>query len=371
MKSHKLHFTIGAEFPQLLVKLAREYLYNNLDFSRAIEFLNDSLIGITSEESLSILLGENTLTISEENSLKIVKETGYCPDTLKWLLDKSFEIEDTSRDYINCIDSAADYLKGHNGTFTAQVSWKDILNNTFHLDYGDEQESLELVCQCIDMMKIYQSSVRVKMETLKRVAIIIDEFHMLPRFEMTERLFQHFKLFIETDFTDMPNCVKSIVTEWHEHRHDLDEQLQNLQELDPGTDLCAHPFDAGWISPYGKLYGIFGEYGDMLHMRIADRLKEMGFVDEKLREEHEPNDAYFSHNGWIRVHGDHVLFDGYNSTEPDEIIDMTEYQKDALLAYGKQAFNGKLRCGVLYKEVTMAQLYSMDKFALRKLFAFN
>ena len=126
--------------------------------------------------------------------------------------------------------------------------------------------------------------------------------------------------------------------------------------------------DAGWLSPDGLYYGLKGAVANFLHIQIADLLKATYRIrpDEDI-----PADTWMARNGWVKIHHDEVLFDGYYQNKCGHpLVPLTEVQKTRIAQYGKALYNGVLKFGMNKQECSVSKFQQMDEVAIRKLFDF-
>lgn len=125
-------------------------------------------------------------------------------------------------------------------------------------------------------------------------------------------------------------------------------------------------YDAGWLSPDGKFYGENGPSLNMIHLNIAERLKQNGLDgDRELEKE-----------GWIKIHDDEVYGCFIGELKPSSDFPYaycpTEIQVKMICDYIDKYHNGKLYTRPKIVETTDAistyKLRQMDKVMLHKLF---
>lgn len=125
-------------------------------------------------------------------------------------------------------------------------------------------------------------------------------------------------------------------------------------------------YDAGWLSPDGKFYGENGSASNMIHLNIAERLKQNGLDgDRELEKE-----------GWIKIHYDEVYGCFIGELKPSSDFPYaycpTEIQVKMICDYIDKYHNGKLYTRPKIVETTDAistyKLRQMDKVMLHKLF---
>ena len=125
-------------------------------------------------------------------------------------------------------------------------------------------------------------------------------------------------------------------------------------------------YDAGWLSPDGKFYGENGPSLNMIHLNIAERLKQNGLDgDRELEKE-----------GWIKIHDDEVYGCFIGELKPSRDFPYaycpTEIQVKMICDYIDKYHDGKLYTRPKIVKTTDAistyKLRQMDKVMLHKLF---
>ena len=128
-------------------------------------------------------------------------------------------------------------------------------------------------------------------------------------------------------------------------------------------------YSAGWISPTGKYYALNGMYMDLIHCEIALAL----FQEQEIRKdlvyeedyEYEKNpDFILEQNGWVKIHGSSIHFDGWNlHARGKKNIAMTEIQKKMIYEYGQVCRMGILKLGYKQENVSAA-LFDMTELPM-------
>ena len=125
-------------------------------------------------------------------------------------------------------------------------------------------------------------------------------------------------------------------------------------------------YDAGWLSPDGKFYGENGSASNMIHLNIAERLKQNGLDgDRELEKE-----------GWIKIHDDEVYGCFIGELKPSSDFPYaycpTEIQVKMICDYIDKYHNGKLYTRPKIVETTdgirTCKLRQMDNVMLHKQF---
>lgn len=95
-----------------------------------------------------------------------------------------------------------------------------------------------------------------------------------------------------------------------EDEEDEDEEYSLIKPV----DHTEKRWDAGYISPEGLYYALDGDIANMLHNNIADALVYARIIPEDFEDE-VTADSYLERKGWVKQHGDHILFSGYDNSK--------------------------------------------------------
>lgn len=139
-------------------------------------------------------------------------------------------------------------------------------------------------------------------------------------------------------------------------------------------------WNAGWLSPNGDFYGTNGDMSQMLHNELSDKLYEIGIIPQLESISTNP-DRWLGENGWTKIHGNWILYEGYliakRTSFQDEFdmpivkaVPMTKEQRDQISLYGKLCHGGKLRFGYKQEPISAARFEMIDDASIWKLFDF-
>lgn len=93
-------------------------------------------------------------------------------------------------------------------------------------------------------------------------------------------------------------------------------------------------WDAGWISPDGKVWAECGEAGNMIHVVLARRIFE--YMNYELPKDEWNADRELEARGWVKFHHQEVAFTGYQETGLAGRHKITNRQKDRLQEYARR-----------------------------------
>lgn len=124
---------------------------------------------------------------------------------------------------------------------------------------------------------------------------------------------------------------------------------------------------AGWLSPEGDYYALNGGIANMLHLNIADKLQQKGIIPK----DEENKDSWLEKNGWVKIHGDWILYGGYlneNFDEPN--VPLNRVQQDLIYKYGQTCHKGILKIGFKMERISAVRFQTTNQLALKNLFGF-
>lgn len=88
---------------------------------------------------------------------------------------------------------------------------------------------------------------------------------------------------------------------------------------------------------------------------------------------HKSMDTWLCEQGWVKVHNNHILYDGYINTAYTKkpLIPISDEQLEAISKYGKFCHKGMLLFGLTYTPCSMAKLEMMEPPMIAKLLDFG
>jgi hypothetical protein len=149
-------------------------------------------------------------------------------------------------------------------------------------------------------------------------------------------------------------------------------------EIEKPVDITNN-YSGGWLAPNGDFYGMDGEYEDMIHEQLSDKMLELGLIPED--ECCDNPDGWLADNGWVKIHFDWVLYDGYlraKRTKTQDVfnmpviqaIPMTDLQRKQIALYGKLCYGGVLKFGLAKNKISIARFEMIEAPMIWKLFDF-
>jgi len=149
--------------------------------------------------------------------------------------------------------------------------------------------------------------------------------------------------------------------------------------LDTGLPVdITKGYSGGWLAPNGDFYGMDGDYAEMIHAQLGDKLLELGIIPEEEDGFHNP-DSWLCNNGWVKIHFDWVLYEGYLRAKRTKIQDdynmpviqaipMTKEQRKQIAIYGEMCYDGALKFGLEKNHISIARFKMTESPMIWKLF---
>lgn len=387
-KTNTLHFTIGEDFGLRIMEIAQEHLIYNLDHKKAVKALTDSFVGMPEDLALKILKGSHVIVVDEADQSVIVTERDEIIherypkiDIRSWYRKEHKKIGDDLR-------SAYEYLgMSTRGIFRYGFEMIFDKDDIIRFTRGDNEGILETLRDDSRIRDISDVSRVV-------LAVILKADKLYTVLEWMDRVYPEE---LEFDYSDPMGSVSKgrhdvlnlLMTRYQNFCNNNSEAiLEEIEEEDDKvrsyvnnaieiTKVLSKPtfepmnildnYSAGWLSPTGEYYGLNGDIGNMLHTNIADKLQEQGIIPEDV----ETVDSWLERNGWVKIHGNWILYGGWENEKLDRpVVPMTEIQKTEIVRYGKLCHKGMLKFGFKMEFISAARFEMTDMLMIRKLFEF-
>jgi len=371
-----LHFTVTGEF---ITEHSRSLFVEDKP-KKAIEFLKTALIGLPEDMAWEIVLGEKKVTgdsdegcgVEEDSQTELFSIPLSIESVWKRLAKKYFsslgELQILQRRIMilgNSDDSTGALYRtcGYEG-FMDIISLKE--DREVYLKRKEIFD--EIVRQIIFV------GIRIN-KTVADLPIV--SFEVPTDYEgVNDRGFYEFFSFeyllksdlIEIQLPDDERKIRyqevikgddrfSAVNSFLEAQREIDKTIKEGIKPTPITE----PKSAGWIAPNGDYYGLDGDIANMLHSQLASAILEAGIVEETDGMDKGNPDNILGKEGWVKVHGNWVLYEGYERVSLGEKeVPITDEQIQALYMYG-QHMGGWLDFGFQKHRVTAVNIPYIDK----------
>lgn len=390
-KMKKLHFSLGEDAGKRLMEIAQEHLIYNLDPNKAMRTITESLIGCSTELALKILTGNLVLivdsdgqTIHGEQRNETHSDFPYL-NIAEWHENEHSKIGDDGRMIYRMLERLEMDLACHstNFDFSITVDYKAIVK---YAESGDLQDLMAQIEDRIDNSPIVG-------QTKDGISIarnyLIKTYKTWGVMEWLEKMYPDIykAQYLEMGHHDVVSMINYKLTNLinsniDELRNQIDSEFESLnnhiaaiQEIDRVIEVGIEPvnikdnYSAGWLAPNGDYYALNGEVSNLLHIQISDALVKKGVIPTSIEGEKVNPDRWLEENGWVKIHGDWILYDGYSlGVLGLPIKHLTEEQKKSIYEYGQLCCSGKLYLGYNKQFVSAARFNMTDKFMLHKYF---
>lgn len=385
MGTQNLHFTLGENAGELLVSIAREHLLYSLTPQKALETIQDSLIGCPVNIALDILIGRTILKTSDDrvsfNAIQYtpdMKDNHEPLDIEAWAERTLLSMKEDANEWDQVILELRNSVIKNDGKFDITVKYNDLIRaiydgNTSNLfDNSEISDTIQSIKYTILGIRDFVSKCFKKIEVIKWLynyypGEIPDGFTVMP----TEVKGLNLKL---TDLMLKDDEVERYISQ-NRYRNDLvTRYIENERNIEKVISKGIQPVDitlnysAGWLAPNGDYYALNGDIANMLHNQIATALWSAKVIPNVDDCKNNP-DQWLCKNGWVKIHGDHILYDGYlQSRYMMPLVRITEEQRNKIALYGKSCHKGMLRFGLRFLPISVAKFEMMDSIMIGKIF---
>lgn len=380
--SETVHFSLGDNAGKLLMQIAYENLTIKYDPQKALEIITKSLHGITIDLALGILCGKLILIVNDDDTMSVVNRdenkhkdypiidiSKWVRSKRAWIIDKGGELYDFLFEVINEVASLT------HGEYQVNIDFKTIIEkflsgDKYDLnDFEDVPELERLICAC-EMSQKYLNNVAKLYGVFNffknNYPKSYPDIDLLRCHEIVDSVSSNLKMLTEANM----ELIKKTANKHSDQLENfITHEIKNSEILEKGI----HPveitdnYSAGWLAPNGDFYGLNGEVANMLHIKIANALVQY----QRIPESRNP-DSWLSRNGWVKIHGDWVLYDGYMQYGFGmDLVPLTEIQKKRLSEYGQTCHNNMLRCGCEQQPCSADMLDDMDEKFIARLFDYR
>ena len=383
-----VHFTLGDGAGKLLTDIAREKIIYSLMPNEGLATIQESLIGCPKNIALDIIKGKLVLKTAEDNvSFDVVQ---YHPDMKEqhppfdiegWAERTLLQIKEIAREWDQAILEMRRAIIENQGTFNISVSYQKLVRYFYtgeenNIIDPDENETVYNIKSAVTGIRNFLEECYKKMDVIKWLANAYPEdipegFLMMPRevnrlnLRLTDMMLKDSEV---EQYIARNLYMDNLVTRFIENEKNIDKVIsEGIQPVE-----ITDNYSAGWLAPNGDFYGLNGEIANMLHNQLADALYKKGIIPRKDSDgdSYERNpDGWLSKHGWVRIHEDRLLYDGYmQSNYGMPLVEITESQRKQIVKYGEKCHGGFLRFGLRLKKYPVRIFENMSPISLRLLF---
>lgn len=388
MKESTSNFTLRNDTGQLLTDIARKKITHNLAPNEGLAIIQESLVGCSKDIALDIIKGKLVLETAEDNvSFNTVQ---YHPDMKEqhppfdiegWVEGMLLYIKEDAKEWYQEIMEMKHTTIKNKGTFDISINYQRLVNYFFTgetdnlLDVYDNEDVYH-IRYVVTGIRNFLEECHKKMDVIKWLANaypedIPDGFLTIPCEVKKLKIMLANITLKDAEIEECINsniCVDNMITRFIENEKSIDKVISKGIQPVEITDK----YSAGWLAPNGDFYGLNGDTANRLHNQLADALYEKRIVPKKDTDgdtyDRNP-DGWLCKHGWIRIHGDHLLYDGYiQSNYKIPMVKITDAQKKQILRYGTHCYGGYLRFGLKQTKYPVSVFASMSELQVRKLF---
>lgn len=399
-----LHFKLGKGFGRLLSEISREHIIVGYDPESAYKVFSQS--GAPPEYALDLLSGNKVIVVGEDketcyivdyNSLDPEVNRSY-PNPISWSNWANTKLSESLEYGLNLIGIIKNELyKG--GTQKVKTFSEDLFKKLYNIpdtvDLGytwngyctlgleellslwnqrDILESENIQIELLGLLSNFDTFLQSTSKLIPCVSWIFEQYgggdkDRLIALQNLSYNGNMLLLYIG-DYKSNEDSLKTLLSVYK--TVDLDDNSDSIishlnKDKVLKTELeflrpvdITKGWDAGYISPEGKVYALCGESSQFLHIQLADRIHDLyGWVRPK-----ENIDWELDRRGWIKFHSGLCLYSGY-CVSPE--IPITNAQKYELARYAKS--QGSIKCGYNRKIVTEDDLIGQTEEYYEELFS--
>ena len=344
MKISTVHMRLGENIGNVMRDIAREHILYDYDIQKALEVYTQG-IGCNISIAKDLILGKLEMVIENPDSSNVfVQDGGDNFDINSWADRKIKDLNETS----SSLSERYQRILNHPSPFRNIVV--NVHVSKKYLKTLDETQLLNDVKDGIDS-NLYLSETK---DLLKDTNKLFNDFIKL------NKIFNFFNIdIIPFSISDCLNDIKDYYTQLIEiatNNNQIGEVNVFKEFLDAEQKIrhtkkiaqcdITKKYDAGWLSPTGIFYGLNGTTANLLHLAIADKLKDIFNQKDNLN-----FDEYLESHGWLKIHNDWVV--GYK-------VKLTEEQIKMISVYGNACYNGVLKFGCSQQPCSIIKFNSME-----------
>jgi len=393
-----VHFRVGADMGITLAEIAQEHLLYNYNPKKALDVFTDSFGGECPEElKISLLKGDHIILVDvEEQIFDVVERKDHMHldkiypklDVRQWYKRKHNEIGEQGREIYSMLERAMNKMVDDDGFFNLEITYNSIFEyingvDEYLLKEIKEDKAIHQIRDLIHITKSYLESTQKLYYTMMMIEKWYPEelkTQYEPRFDgiTTGR-----HMIVESIRIRLEHFLKQntelFQKEQNEEYQGLNNYINATLEIDKTLEKGIEPveikdnYSAGWLAPNGDYYALNGEIANNLHIQIADALRKAGIIPNDIEEKkvRTENCTWLERNGYVKIHGNWILYDGYNQIKRGgKNIPLTDIQIKKLYEYGALCHNGALKIGFKQELITAIRFKDTEPLMYQKLFDF-
>lgn len=399
MKNNTLHFSLNSNMANLLANIAREKIEYNYNIKEGMDVFRKSL-NISEDLIIKLLSGkEYYMTVNDDKvSMDIKTRNGEMDEKSYTIWDCNNLVERYINDFYDNIKFFSTVISELNRYFSkydnrnidiiTKIDIKDIFNHSdeeikdmlfnkfeeykenIDIDsnyYGfSEKQKAKNVFSCIKIIGIFNKWIE---ENIKKINIIewLENNRFIEKNDEKEKIIYYMddikkKMESLISYINNGKIIKNnSVEEYLKIENEIDKTLNNYK-IGTSQNIMDN-YSAGWLSPEGKFYGLNGKISNLLHLKIADKLKDIKIIPEDNKNNPE---NWLTNNGWVKIHENNVTF--YGGFNLNKIYDLTEIQVDEICRYIDKFYNGNIICYGNGLHITTSKFKNTEPIMRRNFF---
>jgi hypothetical protein len=376
-----MNFEFGSNIANLIGQTAQENLLKTGDVKAQLKFIKES-IGCDDEQATNLLIGTAFVLEQEEDDKFYYRErhTGatYPQLNVNYILNEiqinvarkiayydslifstnfkhSMIFDDSSIELKLSFNDVVDFLNPKTREKAIdQFEWK-LRNDTFTKAAYNAQTVVEIMTFADDINKQLDAVKWIMDNTEKLDVYISDVDIQMVRDDLT-------KLIRDTNYA--VSCFINKYKGSDALQSYLDAQEKIDKELNTFTPLMLDERrKAVWIDPNGVMWGLDGEVSNLLHITMANKLKEIHAIYYREGDFSTPEE-YMEFNGWAKLQNNTLQF---VVAVGGKLNKLTEKQLRSLKNYLTVHYNGVIKVGIDEKAMPVAQFCNMDSVMQNKM----
>lgn len=383
-----LHFTLDKSAGKLLAQVAQEHLLYNLDATKAIETFTKSLFGLPYDMAIKLLSGELVIEIEDDGvNVNVVprdeyKHKDYPRENFAHWYNRKYKELRLSGDFIRQgLEGIRRSISHSYGVFEFEFNYTTIRKYISEKDIAGIEDIIDSDPRVEDIRRMFRLADSYLRQTYKLFNVFdflektypdqINPFNGCVsggRFTIVDNVAILLNSLVEYDYEVIEASIAAEDDNIQNYIKASQEIAQTLKSLIQPVNITNN-YSAGWLSPDGKYYGLDGGIANMLHMNIADALRKKFRIEDGFEIGENP-DSWLENNGWVKIHGNWVLYSGYDQERfKKKNIPLTDLQKTQLKNYGNACYKGILKVGYKQEFIPAVRLEMVDDTMLREYFS--
>lgn len=383
-----LHFTLDKSAGKLLAQIAQEHLLYNLDATKAIETFTKSLIGLPYDMAIKLLSGELVIEVEDGGvDVNVVprdeyKHKDYPRENFAHWYNRKYKELRLSGDLIRQgLEGIRRSISHSYGVFEFEFNYTTIRKYISEKDISDIEDIIDNDPRVEDIRRMFRLADSYLKQTYKLFNVLdflekvypdqINPFNGCVsggRFTIVDDVAILLNSLVEYDYEIIEASIAAEDDNIQNYIKASQEIAQTLKSLIQPVNITGN-YSAGWLSPDGKYYGLNGGIANMLHMNIADALRKKFRIEDGFEIGENP-DSWLENNGWVKIHGNWVLYSGYDQERfKKKNIPLTDLQKTQLKNYGNACYKGILKVGYKQEFIPAVRLEMVDDAMLSNYFS--